>query len=195
MLTRGRRARLAPSTRASTAPVVTLVQTALPDYRRLLEELRRSLEARLVIVTGESGFEPTVRFSPVDVETTVVRNVYLLGRRLLWQRGSVRPTVGSAVSIVELNPRVISTWLALMIRRMLGRPTLAWGHAWPRAGRATKSTRIRTLMRRFASDVLVYTHSEAVALARCTPGKRIHAAPNGCTGEQDGRRHRRPAGE
>jgi glycosyltransferase involved in cell wall biosynthesis len=156
------------------------VQTALPDYRRLfVEELRRSLDARLVIVTGRSGFEPTVRFSPVDVETTVVHNVYLLGRRLLWQQGSVRPTLGSAVSIVELNPRVISTWVTLAIRRMWGRPTLAWGHAWPRAGRATRSTRIRTLMRRFASDVLVYTHSEADALARSTPGKRIHAAPNG----------------
>ena len=156
------------------------MQSALPDYRRLVVEgLGRSLEARLVVVTGESGFEPTVRFSPVDAETIVVRNVYLPGRRLLWQHGSVRPAVAATVSIVELNPRVISTWVALAIRRLFRRPTLGWGHAWPRSGRETRSERIRGLMRRWVSDILVYTHSEADELAQLMPGKRIHAAPNG----------------
>jgi glycosyltransferase involved in cell wall biosynthesis len=160
--------------------VVVLVQGALPDYRRLfVEGLRRSLEARLVIVTGESGFEPTVRLSRVDAETTLVRNVYLPGRRLLWQHGSVRPAVVAAVSIVDLNPRVLSTWATLAIRRLFGRPTIAWGHAWPRSGRGARSAPIRSLMKRLANDIVVYTHTEADALARLMPGKRIHAAPNG----------------
>jgi glycosyltransferase involved in cell wall biosynthesis len=180
VLTRERHARVASATRTKGRPEVVLVQSALPDYRRLVVEgLGRSLEARLVVVTGESGFEPTVRFSPVDAETIVVRNVYFPGRRLLWQHGSVRPAIAATVSIVELNPRVISNWIALAVRRLFRRPTLAWGHAWPRAGRSSRSERIRGLMRRCATDVLVYTHSEADALAQLMPEKRIHAAPNG----------------
>ena len=175
---RGRQARSTPH-EGTPPPVVILLQTVLPDYRRpFLEELRRSLEARLVIVTGESGFEPTVRLSSVDAETLVVRNVYLPGRRLLWQRGSVRPRRIGRLNRRAQPARPLDV-AGLTIRRLLGRPTLAWGHAWPRSGRATKRTRIRNLMRRFATDVIVYTHSEAEALARRTPGKRIHAAPNG----------------
>jgi glycosyltransferase involved in cell wall biosynthesis len=178
--TRGRHARIDAPARETRLPVVVLVQTVVPDYRRpVLEGLRRSLEAHLVIVTGESGFEPTVRLSSIDADTLIVRNRYLPGRRLLWQRGSVRPAVAAAVSIVELNPRILSTWVLLAIRRLIGRPTLAWGHAWPRSGRTSRTEPIRNLMRRLATDTIVYTHSEAEALAQRTPDQKIHAAPNG----------------
>ena len=164
----------------SQLPVVVLVQSVVPDYRRpIVEGLRRSLGARLVVVTGEYGFEPTVRFSRVDVETTVVRNVYRARRRLLWQHGSVRLAVGADVSIIEMNPRVLSTWVTLVVRRVLGRPTLAWGHAWPRAGPTARTEPVRGLMRRLASEIVVYTNTEAAALRRLMPEKRIRAAPNG----------------
>lgn len=157
-----------------------LVQSVVPDYRRpFVEGLRQSLEARLIVLTGEYGFEPTVRVSRVDAETIIVRNVYRAGRRLLWQRGAVRLAVGADVSIVEMNPRVLSTWATLVVRRVLGRPTLAWGHAWPRAGPTARSAPIRELMRRLASEIVVYTETEADALRRRMPGKRVHAAPNG----------------
>jgi glycosyltransferase involved in cell wall biosynthesis len=166
-------------------PLVVIVQSALPDYREaVVGGLRRSLRARLLVVTGESGFEPTVRLSRADAETIVVRNVYLARRRMLWQRGSIRRAVRADVSVVDLNPRVLSTWVILVVRRTLRRPTLAWGHAWSRSGRRSWTERLRSPMRRLASDIVVYTHAEADQLAPRMRGKRIHAAPNGLYSER-----------
>ena len=79
----------------------------------------------------------------------LVRNRYLLGRRLLWQAGCSRAVVAAEVAVLELNPRVLSSWAVLLARRTLRRPTVLWGHAFPRAGREARSDRVRGLMRRW----------------------------------------------
>lgn len=171
---RGARTIALPSNR----PTVALIQTTIPDYRtELIAGLRDSVET-LSVFTGESGFEPTIRLATTE-EATLAKNVFMARRRLLWQRGCLSAALRADVTIAELNPRILSTWAILAIRRALGRPTLLWGHAWPRRGPEAATDTVRQLMRRLATGLVVYTDTQAQELAVRMPGKQIHSAPNG----------------
>jgi glycosyltransferase involved in cell wall biosynthesis len=158
---------------------VALVQTTVPTYRRpFLEALDERLHGCLRVLAGSDYFDPTIQLDPGSRPTIVLTNRYLFGRRLLWQRGAVGGAMGADVVIAELNPRILSTWFVLLLRRALGRPIILWGHAWPRQGAQAQSDALRQLMRRLASGVLVYTQTEARDLRRLLPGRLVEAAPN-----------------
>ena len=91
---------------------------------------------------------------------TLVDNVFLWKRRLVWQRGVVRPLLAADVAILELNPRILSNWLILAGRRLRRRPTVLWGHAWSRSGARSRTDRIRDVMRRLGNVILVYTERQ-----------------------------------
>jgi glycosyltransferase involved in cell wall biosynthesis len=157
-------------------PRVLLIQTCLPDYRqRFVTELERRLGRDLLVAVGTDHFDGTSS-SDVDGQSVSLahRNVFLLGRRLLWQRDVVRSGIASSAVVIELNPRILSSWLILLIRRSLGRRTIAWGHSRGRAG----GTALRNLMRRMSSAVIVYTETEREDLVATAPGMLVVAAPN-----------------
>jgi glycosyltransferase involved in cell wall biosynthesis len=108
-----------------------------------------------------------------------VSNRFLFGNRLLWQGGSVSKVLVARTAIVELNPRILTTWLLLVMRRVLRRPTVLWGHAWARRGRYPLSTLARRTMWRMASAVLLYTESEAEQVRAVAKGRvSVMACPN-----------------
>ena len=102
------------------------------------------------------------------------RNVFLLSRRLLWQRNVVRSGIHAEVVVVELNPRILSSWWILLGRLVLGRPSVVWGHSRGHSGGAP----LRKLMRRIATAVIVYTESERRHLATTILRTPVVAAPN-----------------
>lgn len=159
-----------------------LVQSALPAYRqRLVDGLVDEFGESLSILTGESQFakDVTLGVSAPEPSITIVRNRFLFGRRILWQSSVVRKAMGARVAIVELNPRIINTWLTLIFRRMAGRPTILWGHAWPRMGRQSRTGTIRHLQRLLADCVVVYTKRDADELREEMPeNSRVASAPN-----------------
>lgn len=158
---------------------VVLLQTALPDYRQKAVSLLGERIADLSVVTGEDYFASTVRTAlPSGAGVILVENRFFAGRRLLWQAGSLRPLLRAEVAVVELNPRILSTWLILVLRRLAGRETVLWGHAWPRSGRDSGTDLVRHLMRRLGSTIVVYTDTQAQELRARMPRARIVAAPN-----------------
>lgn len=159
---------------------VVLVQSALPEYRSaFLTELVRRTPGSVDIMVGSALFERSVRTTAsMPVATTSVHNIFLGGRRLMWQRGVFVPGLRADVSILELNPRILSVWATIVGRRLLRRPTILWGHAWPRRGRAARTDRLRSLLRRQADVLVVYTESQAKDLRAELPRKPILAAPN-----------------
>ena len=159
---------------------VVLLRPAIGDYRGpALEALRDRLDGGLTVLAGEADFAPTSRTGiAVRSQLQLVSNHYLAGRRLLWQRGCWRAVTGADVAILELNPRMLSSWLMLLARRALKRPTLLWGHAWPRSGRGARTDALRGRMRRLADLVIVYTETERRELAELEPGVAVVAAPN-----------------
>jgi glycosyltransferase involved in cell wall biosynthesis len=164
----------------ATSPSVGVLVHALPRYRlELVELLRARLGDRLSLVTGAAGFEQGITLGVPADELTVVENRFLLGRRLLWQRGAVRRLLAPEVAVLELNPRIVSSWAILLLRRAWHRPTILWGHAWPRAGASAASDRLRHVMRRLADAIVVYTETQAAELRTRMPDALVYAAPNG----------------
>ncbi len=150
-------------------PRLAIVQTTFADYRiPMMQYLNALVDGELRVVAGGSFsyFDPRLETSVPDQPWFhKVENHFLLGRRLLWQRLPWQMVLTSPGLLVEYNPRVLSSWLLVIVRRVTGRHTVVWGHAWSRAGRRVRTLPIRTLMRRIADETLVYTDTEADQLA------------------------------
>ena len=159
---------------------VTLLRPAIGEYRRpVLDILGERLEGGFRVFAGSSDFAPTSRTTTdLGGRLELVRNHYLAGRRLLWQRGCWREVMDADVAVLELNPRMLSSWVLMLGRRVRSRPTVLWGHAWPRAGRHARTDVLRGLMRRLADVVVVYTETERREVLEREPAARVVAAPN-----------------
>lgn len=173
------RASRRPSASVATRTLV-LLQTTIPAYRQpVLDELDARLGAELHVACGVDGFETTVRLAADHPRLRLLRNHFLAGRRLLWQSGALSWLVRADVVMLELNPRILSSWLVLVVRRLGGRRTVLWGHAWSRRGAASRTAPVRHWMRRLGTAVVVYTETQARELRERMPGTTILAAPNG----------------
>jgi glycosyltransferase involved in cell wall biosynthesis len=159
-------------------PTAVVVQTCIPFFRRaFFEELRRRVEGDLQLITGADDFSASNPHVGGVGETTV-RNRWLLGSRLLWQHGVVRPSLRATVTVMPNNPRMLSTWVVMVLRKVAGRPTLLWGHAWPRKGPEHATERLRSLLRRLSTGLIVYTEPEAEGMRRTHPGLPVSLSPN-----------------
>jgi glycosyltransferase involved in cell wall biosynthesis len=157
---------------------VVIVQGLIPDYRvGFYTSLRERLGDELVVVSGEDDFAVSIDHV-ASMSDVLVRNRFLLRRRLLWQSGAVTPAVRADVAVLLLNPRVLTMWVILLARRVLRRRTVLWGHAWPREGRESRTDRLRGTMRRLADTLIVYTDTEARELRAHMRDPDVVAAPN-----------------
>ena len=156
-----------------------VLQMSMGHYRqRFLDELsRQAFPVRFLV--GDHGFDD---HSPTELDSPLVEptgpNILVLGRRIGLQRRVLRRAVAAPVVVVLLNPRVATTWAVALVRRLLGRPTVAWGHAWPRRGPAARSDRVRAVLRRLPTALLVYTETERSQLLARWPRLRVFVAPN-----------------
>lgn len=154
----------------------------LPAYRKsFVEELTR-LSAKhglkLQFMAGDVHLDPSVRSSRhrgVDY----VSNKHLIGRRLLWQPSTAKAGFEASVAIIDLNPRSLSAWLILVVRKCTGRRTLVWGHVNPRAGQGSFTAPLRRFMRRQASGVITYTWSDASQVRAEDRTSSVWVAANG----------------
>lgn len=159
---------------------VVLVQTSIGDYRQAVIDL---LCARLgddfKIFAGDEYFDPSTRTRIVCPKNlTPIRNTFLLDRRLLFQSGMFRDAIRARAAILELNPRILSVWVILFVRKLLGRRSVLWGHAWARSGRGARTEPVRHLMRLMADVILLYTESQKKELREKMPRALLIAAPN-----------------
>lgn len=158
---------------------VIVLQTTIPAYRQgFFDLLSDRLSGELEILAGQEYFDPTLRLELDHHRVALVDNHFLLGRRLLWQSRVFAHIARCDIAVLELNPRILSSWPILVARLLMRRRTLLWGHAWPRSGRRSSSEPIRHLMRSLASGVIVYTELQADELRRRMPGKPVYPAPN-----------------
>ncbi|HIB36732.1 glycosyltransferase family 4 protein [Mesonia sp.] len=159
-------------------PKLILIQTCLPDYRsKFINFLKEKLGNNFEVYSGESYFDRSIK-SDNRITFNKLKNIYFLKRKLLFQKGHWYLLFSKNVLVLEMNPRIISNWLFLMFRKLFFRKTIAWGHAWPRAGKKSKSDFVRNLMRLLATEVVVYTHQQKEELQKKMPKKNIKAAPN-----------------
>lgn len=165
--------------RSQIKPLAVMSFASLASYRRrtiaiLIEEFGDTLE----IFAGDRAEDPAIRvLTDEDLPITTVRNRYLPGHVLV-QSVPLPRLLRAQSLLMDLNPRVPHIWLVLICRKVMGRPTGLWGHAWPRSGRGSRSDILRGAMRRLASSLVTYTNSQAEELRGAHPGKPVLSAPN-----------------
>jgi len=156
---------------------MAVLQTSLPAYRLpffdlLSEQLGDSFKVMCgddyfgrKMTSGEALERPYVDFTPAT---------YLAGNRISLQPRALRLIGWNGVVVVEGNARSVTTWMILVIRRLLGRQTYSWGHLRSRLG---KRGLVRRALQTVANGNVFYTDEEAEAYSRAT-GRIAHVAPN-----------------
>lgn len=160
-------------------PSLIIIVASLGDYRlRTMTLLKERLGERLGVYAGLTSPTGDVKtLTGADIAMSELKNLYLPGHILI-QNIPVFAASRASTLLLDLNPRVPHVWLLLVLRKLFGKPTLLWGHAWPRSGRGAKSDLLRGLMRRMASGLVCYTRSQAAELLAHYPNKAVYAAPN-----------------
>jgi glycosyltransferase involved in cell wall biosynthesis len=154
-----------------------IIQTVAPDYRVFFfERIKEVLTDKFELYAGEESFETTIKTKSKIHKK--LNNHFLLNRKLLFQTGIWHLLFKKHILVLEMNPRNISNWIFLLIRKLSGKKTVLWGHAWPRNGQNSKSDFLRNLMRKLASKIIVYTKQQQKELQLKMPNKPILTAPN-----------------
>ncbi|MFF1881319.1 glycosyltransferase [Pseudarthrobacter sp. NPDC058196] len=151
----------------------------LPSYRKnCIEDVRAELSKDIEIIVSDAHLDPTVK-------TGIPREYYR--RAAMWRIFSGRIFVQFTIStapifseavIVDLNPRSITAWSVLVIRRLLAKRTLVWGHIHPQAGPDSWTGRFRVLMRKIAHGTISYTYEDRAKALQDLPGAPVWVAPN-----------------
>lgn len=155
-----------------------IIQTSIGDYRQqFIDELTSLLREGISIICGQQYFYPSVQTNVVSTRVfKTAKNLFVFNRKLLFQWGIHRDSIQADVAVLEYNPRILNTWSVLVIRRLLKRRTVVWGHVFARSG---KDNFLRRFQRNLADGVIVYTDEQANILREqlCYRGE-IYAAPN-----------------
>ena len=122
--------------------------------------------------------DPAIRVISQDDLRYKVVDTRLLFNRVLVQRLPLKDHLFCRVLLLDLNPRIPHVWVLVLLRRILRRPTVLWGHAFPRAGKLARTEVLRRTLRSIASGLVTYTRSQAAELSQIHPNKTINAAPN-----------------
>jgi hypothetical protein len=138
-----------------------IIQTAAPTYRAdFFSFLEKKMNKNFILYSGKRYFQPSV-VSDEKINYYAIKNLYFFKRSLLFQAGGLWKNLFSAdIIVLELNPRIISNWIFVVIRKMLKHKTFLWGHAWPKTGIKSWSEKIRNTMRELSSGVIVYSEKQ-----------------------------------
>ena len=157
-----------------------IIQTATPDYRnKFFQFLKQKLQNNFSLYRGDYYFEPSVKTDSTIFFAKPLKNYFIFKNRFLFQSGPFwKIIIKKNIIVLEMNPRILSNWIILLVRRMLFRETVLWGHAWPRKGAESKSDTLRNMMRLLANKIIVYTQSQKQELELRMPNKKIFSAQN-----------------
>jgi glycosyltransferase involved in cell wall biosynthesis len=149
-------------------------------YRlKVFDELYRRSGGRLEVWSGVDWFSVSEGVPASDFPWhRRLTNRFIFKRRILWQSGHMDAAFAANICILEFNPRILSNWIILVVRRLLGAETIIWGHLFPRAGAQAPTAVIRFAMMLLARGINLYTHSEARILEKIFPRVRTNVSPN-----------------
>ena len=156
----------------------------IPDYRMgVFLPLRERWGQRFEVFAGEVDFGG----SPISAGEAweyfqKIRNYYFFGERLLWQSGATKKVLGADLLILNGNMRFVSNWFIQIARKLLGRPTLLWGHA---EGKSNRVPFIRSLYLSLCDGFITYTEAQRNLLFKRYPNMNIWVAPNSCVAASD----------
>lgn len=156
-----------------------ILQTVAPDYRRkLYDYIKQEFGESFAVYAGLDYFETTVKTDASIASFKQIKNNFFLNRKFLIQTGMWRDVINCHTLVMEINPRILSNWVTLFIRKVLNKKTILWGHAWPRSGSKSKTDILRKIMRNMGDSIIVYTKSQKEELVLAQPHLKVNYAPN-----------------
>ncbi len=161
---------------------IFVLQRILPDYREgFYAILNECLPNFFVVTTGVDKFTQALGAFRKSADWILpIKNTYLLRNMLLWQSGHLRKILNTPLLVAELNPRILSTWLVLLLRRLLFRPSIVWGHSRSLGERHPLIASLRFWQCRLAGAVLAYSYAQAEEFRLRLPKVPVFVAPNSC---------------
>lgn len=149
----------------------------LPSYRQACIDLLLERQPDVEIFCSAAHLDPSVRTGIHSSQYQAVR-LTRFGRGAFLQTGRWIRAFGAEDLVIDLNPRSIAAWIALLWRRVTRRRTLVWGHISPQRGSTAPTRFMRLIMRRLASGTIVYTYADEATARDTLPGDRVWVAPN-----------------
>lgn len=167
-------------------PAYVLYLAVIPAYRQECVNVLDAHFGNLIsYFSGHAHLVPTVTTGIRSPNWKPVRNVALIRRKALLQVGSFSKALSADNLITDLNPRSISSWLLIIMRRLVNKPTSVWGHLYPRGGPTSRTAGLRTFMRRLANSYIAYDYRSAQQLQNRARPSTIYVAPNALYRQQD----------
>lgn len=168
-----------------------LLQTAIADYRNsFIDSAETIFNDDFKIYVGEHYFEPSTRTSEHVLGkpyTHKISNYFLFNNKVCIQSLPFTKVIAEDVVVFELNPRILTNWPVMILRRLCGKKNVLWGHAWSRSGSSSKTEILRHLMRRLSHSLLFYTEQQKKEFIEKYPNYKGNAfvAPNSLYKEAD----------
>lgn len=165
-------------------PKIVILQPIAPDYRLgFFKSLKDIYGVDLIIFAGNESFGGSPVSDPKAWSfVTRVKNRFLFKQKFLWQFGGLRETLSADLVIACGNMRILSTLFVQIIRKILGKPTVLWGHA---EGKKGDLEFMRWLYLRFCDGFITYTEDQKGELSGRYPWLRLWSAPNACVSACD----------
>jgi len=152
--------------------------TVLPFYRQACMETLTDLSPNPVaLFAGPHQLGGSVRTGIGKELYTPLRSLTVLNRAF-FLTGHWNHAVRARSLILDLNPRCLSAWILLGLRRVLGKRTLVWGHLHPRAGASSRTAGLRRLMRSLAHGTVLYGYNSVQPARQELPNQPVWVAPN-----------------
>ncbi|MHA7209822.1 glycosyltransferase [Arthrobacter sp. MDT1-65] len=157
---------------------MALVLAVLPKYRtECVRIVRDHFGNRLQMLVSGAHLDKSVKTGlPADWYTQIP--IVRLGDKAFFQVGAVHRAVQAGIAVVDLNPRSLSAWLTLVLRRISSKPSIVWGHIHPQAGAQSKTAILRRFMRTLATSTVSYTYQDREKAYKDLPGRPVYVAPN-----------------
>lgn len=152
--------------------------TVLPFYRqKCIESLVAQSEGLVSIFAGPRQLTASVT-TGVGSDLYRPLRAFFLFDRVIILRDHWTDAIRAESLILDLNPRCASAWAMLLIRKVLRRRTLVWGHLFPRAGAGSWTARLRRSMRSLADGTVLYGFDSVAPARRDLPNQPVWVAPN-----------------
>lgn len=163
--------------KVSPQPRFVAYLAVLPFYReRCMRLLTSALGGDFQAFAGDRHIDATVRTGISHGMYAPVLNLRFGGA--LFQIGGWSRVIKAEVAILDLNPRSLSAWILLLLRRGLGRRTLLWGHLHPRSGAGSRTKALREKMRSLGHGTILYGYDSVVPALTSLPANPVWVAPN-----------------
>lgn len=161
---------------------IQLLQSVIPDYRLGFFKLLIQRYPVLYFVAGEEDFGTLKSVSMDTFCYTRVSNIFFAKKRFLWQAGALAYSSTVDLLICNHNPRILSTLIAVLVRGILRKPSIAWNHISMDSGPRGSFFWLYSMM---FDGLVCYTQSQALVAKQKLKGKLVTFAPNACMSKAD----------